>query len=258
MKQYIFYKTTFTKDGRFYYGSHYGYLEDSYRGSNKVIRSIYKKHGIEFLHRENLRFFDNKEDMYLFESRFLSLYKLDKNTKCLNFTTNGYGGDTWSQMTDSDKQRRKEILSKKLSGPGNGNYNRKFTDEHIKKMSESKKGKPIHTEEYRERLSERLKNEYKKGLRDNNFLLKFSSNRKGSIQSEETKKSISEGLKNSSRYKEGRKKYAETKRENFLKRLDEFRKLFNNGHSRIDIMKQMNQKISTYLKYEKIIKNERK
>lgn len=257
-KQYIFYKVTYVVDNRFYYGSHYGYLNDSYRGSNKIIYAIRKKHGIKSLVRENLKVFNTKKEMYDFESRFLSLYRLDKNPTCLNFTTNGCGGDTWSHMSVDEKSARKKILSERLSGSGNGNYNREFTEEHKQKISISKKGIPIFTEEHKQKISERLKQEYNKGIRDNNFLKQFSNNRKGSTQTENTKKSISDGLKNSLKYKEGRKKSAETKRLKFLKRLDEFRELYNNGISMEDIMKKMNQKISTYIKYKKIIENEKK
>ena len=107
-KQFIFYKVTYINDGRFYYGSHYGYLNDSYRGSNKIIHAIQKKHGNKSLIRENLKIFNDKSSMFKFESRFLSIYKLDKNPECLNFTTNGCGGDTWSQMSDDEKIARKK------------------------------------------------------------------------------------------------------------------------------------------------------
>ena len=196
--------------------------------------------------------------MYDFESRFLSLYKLDKNIKCLNFTTNGCGGDTWLQMSNDEKVARKKIISDKLSGTGNGNYNREFTEEHKRKISESKRGKPIFTEEQKQKISKRLKKEYAEGIRDNNFLKQFSNNRKGTIYTEEHKQLISNRMKSSKKYKDSRKKAIETIHAKFLERLENFKTLYNNGTSKEDIMSVMNFKPSTYFKYIRIIKHEKK
>ena len=257
IKVYIFYKTIYLKDGRYYYGSHYGYIDDNYRGSNKVIKSIIKKHGISLLIRENLKFFDNEFEMYEFESRFLKLYNLDKDPICLNFTTNAKGWDTWSHMSEEERMERKRKLSEKLSGSGNGNYGRNFTQSHLKKMSESRMGIPIHSDEHKKRTSERIKKEWDDGKRTN-ILIEYCNNRKGMLQSEEAKKSISDGLKNSKKYKDGRKKAAETKRKRFIERLDNFRELYNSGCTQDYIMEKFNQKISTYMKYKYLIINENK
>lgn len=257
IKLYIFYKTTYLKDGRYYYGSHYGYIDDNYRGSNKVIKSIIKKNGISLLIRENLKFFDSEFEMYEFESRFLKFYKLDKNPLCLNFTTNAKGGDTWSHMTEEEKKERKQKLSEKLSGSGNGNYGRNFTQSHLKKMSESRMGIPIHSDEHKKITSERIKKEWDDGKRTN-ILIKYCDNRKGTVQSDETRKLISDGLRNSKKYKDGREKAAETRRKKFAERLDNFRELYNSGCTQDYIMEKFNQKFSTYTKYKYLIINENK
>ena len=253
-KQFIFYKVTYINDARVYYGSHYGYLKDSYRGSNKIIHAIIKKHGINSLSRENLKIFTSKKEMYDFESRFLSIHKLDKNPKCLNFTTNGCGGDTWSHMTESEKAIRKKIMSDKLSGAGNGNYNRKLTEEWKQKISESKKGKPIFTDEHKQKISERVKKEYSEGTRDNNFLKQFSNNRKGTTLTEEHKQLISIKMKSSEKYKDSRKKAAETIHIKFIERLNIFKKLINEGYSKEYILKELNIKSPTWYKYKRLLK----
>ena len=253
-KQFIFYKVTYINDGRVYYGSHYGYLKDSYRGSNKIIHAIIKKHGINSLSRENLKIFTSKKEMYDFESRFLSIHKLDKNPKCLNFTTNGCGGDTWSHMTESEKAIRKKIMSDKLSGAGNGNYNRELTEEWKQKISESKKGKPIFTDEHKQKISERVKKEYSEGTRDNNFLKQFSNNRKGTTLTEEHKQLISIKMKSSEKYKDSRKKAAETIHIKFIERLNIFKKLINEGYSKEYILKELNIKSPTWYKYKRLLK----
>lgn len=257
-KQFIFYKTTYIKDGRFYYGSHYGYLNDNYRGSNKIINSIKRKHGLKFLQRENLKTFNSKNDIYAFESRFLKLFKLDENHMCMNFTTNGEGGDTWSHMSESEKAIRKKNLSEKISGPKNGNYGRKFTDEHLRKISESKAGVPIHSAEYKRKLSERIKKEFEDGTRDRYHLKQFSNNRKGVKLDKDHKKSISNGLKASKKYKEGRLKSAETKRLKLEKRLNKFEMLIKEGYFKEYILQELNIKSPTWYKYKKIIENEKK
>lgn len=256
-KVYIFYRTTYLGDGRYYYGSHHGYINDNYRGSNKIIRSIIRKHGISQLLRENLRFFNTGSEMYEFESRFLRLYKLDKNPMCMNFTTNGNGGDTWSHMSEAERKERKKRLSDSLSGAGNGNYGRTFSESHLKKMSESREGISIHSDEHKKRISERMKKEWADGNRNNN-LINYCNNRKGKSQTNETKKAISEGIKNSKKYRDSRKKASETRHSNFIKRLNEFRSLYNSGCTRIEIMEIMNQKPSTYSKYKSLIKDEKK
>lgn len=256
-KVYIFYRTIYLGDGRYYYGSHRGYINDNYRGSNKIIRSIIKKHGISQLIRENLRFFNSELEMYEFESRFLRLYKLDKNPMCMNFTTNGNGGDTWYHMSEAERNERKRRLSDSLRGTRNGNYGRTFSESHLKKMSESRKGISIHSDEHKKRTSARMRKEWADGNR-NNILINHCNNRKGKTQTNETKKAISEGIKNSKKYVDSRKKASETRHSNFIKRLDEFRSLYNSGCTRIEIMERMDQKPSTYSKYKSLINDGKK
>lgn len=251
-KKYIFYKTTYLKDGRFYYGSHFGTENDRYRGSNKIVHSIYKKHGIEVLKRENLKFFTNKKDMFAFESRFLKFYKLDKNPMCLNFTTNGLGGDTWSHLNEDEYNNRRENMIIKSSGPNNGNYGRKFTDTHLKKMSESRIGIPIHSNDHKIKTSERLKKEWRSGERNCENLKKYQDNRKGCQLSDEHKTLISNSLKNSERYKEGRINCKEKSKIKMINKIKQFIDLQKLNHNIIDIMNIMNIKLSTYYKYNRL------
>ena len=157
------------------------------------------------------------------------------------------------------KRKRKNILSEKISGSGNGNYNRIFTKEHRKKISDSKKGVPIFTEAHKQKISERLKKEYSEGIRNRDkareHLKKYANNRKGCKLTEEQKKSISDGLKSSKKYKEGRIKAKETVHKKFLQRVEKFRKLYDSGKSQEEIMLILNMKSATYYKYKHIINN---
>lgn len=243
---FIFYKTTYTKDGRYYFGSHLGSLDDAYRGSNKIIHSIQKKSGNNFLVRENLKTFDSADNMFAFEDRFLKWYNIAEDPNSLNFVNNGRGGDTWSQMTEEDTEKRKAKLSIKLSGSGNGNYGREFSEEHRRKISKSKTGIPVHSEEHKERLSNRLKKEYKNGARDRYQLVKYSGNRKGTIQTEETKRSISEGLKNSKKHQSAVKVRGIKNHNNFLDRIKKCEDLIISGKTINEVLDIIGIKHSTW------------
>lgn len=69
---YIFYKTTNTKNGKFYYGVHKGTSGDSYLGSGVAIREAIKKYGKSVFLRQDLAFFETKEAAYEFERLVVS------------------------------------------------------------------------------------------------------------------------------------------------------------------------------------------
>ena len=185
-------------------------MDDNYRGSNKVIHQITKKHGINFLIRDNLKIFNTREDCLKFEDRFLKLFNLKDDPNSFNFKNSANGGDTWSHMNESEKLKRKKLLSSKISGKGNGNYGKAMPESVKLKMINSKTGVPIHSEEYKEKISQRMKEEWKLGKRKNN-LIKYSDNRKGKNNGIEWNSKISEGIKKSKKYKEGIQKYNEQK-----------------------------------------------
>lgn len=134
-KKFIFYKTTYNKNGKYYYGSHHGYENDEYRGSSKIIKNIIKKHGISELIRENLKFFNSKEEMMLFEDKFLKLWDLASDKNSFNMKNSAQGGNTTINFTDKQKRDLSEKLSK-------ANKGRKIT--WIDKIKNKLKGKSIH------------------------------------------------------------------------------------------------------------------
>jgi hypothetical protein len=253
-KVHIFYKVTYINDGRYYYGSHTGYLDDNYRGSNKVIRQIIKKYGLGVLKRENLKIFNTKDECFTFEDRFLKLYNLKDDPNSLNFKNSAKGGDTWSHMSDEEKIKRKEILSSKISGKGNGNYGKPMPEERKKKMIDSKKGVPVHSEENKKKISERLKSEWKEGKRKYN-LKDYCNNRKGKKNSEEWNQNISEGIRNSESYKISRKIIGLKKIEEFNKKLAIVKNDIINGLSDQELMDKYNIKPITLYTWKKNIKN---
>jgi hypothetical protein len=253
-KLHIFYKVIYLVDGRYYYGSHTGRLEDNYRGSNKVIHQILKKRGIKFLIRENLRTFNTREECLAFEDRFLKLYNLKDDPKSLNFKNSAKGGDTWSHMTEEDKLKRKSNLSSKISGERNGNYGKPMPEERKKKMIESKTGVPIHTEEHKLKTSIRVKAEWETGKRKNN-LLQYCDNRKGKTNGEEWNSNISNGVKNSKLYKEGISKRSENKLKESNLRLIEVKFDILSGMTDHQITEKYNIKQTTLYTWKRKIKD---
>ena len=199
----IFYKVTYSVDGRYYYGSHSGNLDDNYRGSNKIISLIRKKHGIQYLIRENLKFFNSRKECLAFEDRFLKLYNLKDDQNSMNLKNSAQGGDTWSHMSEDDKNKRKLNLSNKIKGSKNGNYGKPMPIDRKNKMIETKTGVPIHTEEYKSKLGTRIKSEFESGVRDKNFISQYSDNRKGKSNGDDWNNSISKSLLISQKNKDG-------------------------------------------------------
>ena len=250
----IFYKVTYINDGRYYYGSHSGSLNDNYRGSNKVIHLIRKKYGIDVLIRENLRIFNSKEECYDFEDRFLKLYNLKDDPNSFNFKNSARGGDTWSHMSDDEKIKRKSILSSKISGEGNGNFGKPMPEERKQKMIITKTGVPVHSDSNKAKISERLKNEWTEGTRKNPFSGKFD-NRKGKNNTDEWNANISNGLKNSKTFKESREKYANGVIERNNEKLKNVKIDIDNGMSDQELLDKYSIKSITLYTWKKKIKN---
>lgn len=252
-KFHIFYKITYSIDGRYYYGSHSGRLDDNYRGSNKIIHQIIRKHGIEFLIRENLKTFDTREECLAFEDRFLKLFNLKDDPNSFNFKNSAKGGDTWSHMSDDEKSKRKQNLSLKISGKANGNYGKPMSDSAKQKMINSKTGVPIHTDEHKKKTSERVKQEWISGLRSKPFGGKYD-NRKGKKNTEDWNANISLGVKNSEKYKKGLSLRSEKIKENTNRILLDVKNDIENGMADFEILEKYGIKSITLYTWKKKIK----
>ena len=104
MKEYFyFYKITNKINNKFYYGVHStNDLNDGYMGSGTGIRNAINKYGVENFIKEYVRFFDNAEDMYLYEKQIVTR-DLVKNKQCYNITTGGQRGGRPGLVTTRDK-----------------------------------------------------------------------------------------------------------------------------------------------------------
>ena len=102
-KIYYFYKTTNLINGKYYYGS--GSSIKPYFGSGvNIIRAV-KKYGIGNFKTDRLRFFETREDAYLFEDRFLKLYKISGDKNCYNIKNSSLGGDSFTNNPNKEMIR---------------------------------------------------------------------------------------------------------------------------------------------------------
>lgn len=85
------------------------------------------------------------------ESQWIKYYR-DNTYIVMNATDGGEGGDTYSLLDNDAKIKRDKLVSQKNTG-------KVFSDSHKRKISLSKKGKPVHTQEYRDELSESMSGE---------------------------------------------------------------------------------------------------
>ena len=165
------YLLKFKPTGQYYYGSRYckgchpEQLWKTYFTSSKIVCQLLKEHGAEAFEVKITKVFDNKESARKWEHRFLHKVKASKNAQWLN-QHNGAG----------------DFINK-------GGL--KFSEEHLRKLSEAQRGKPKpgtstslmgntrrkgkkFTPEQRERLSEaRIGNKNRLGVKHSDEMKKI-------------------------------------------------------------------------------------
>lgn len=97
--QYIVYKTTNKKNGRFYIGFHRTKdyrVFDGYLGSGSVLAHAIRKYGRENFERQTLVVFSNVDDALNFERDYLTMIDYANDKKCYNVCAGGRELGTWS------------------------------------------------------------------------------------------------------------------------------------------------------------------
>lgn len=183
-----FYKITNKISGKYYYGVHSTTnINDGYMGSGSIITKIRKKYGTNNLEKEILKYFDSEEEMFLYESEFITA-EVVADPMSYNLVEGGAG----YRLNHSVPEHVKNKLSKKAKGRKSKFKNSK----HIHKGQENKMIPKEELEQYLQdgwELGFYLKPESREKLKTNPF--------KGKHHSEETKKRQSEIKKN--QYAEG-------------------------------------------------------
>ncbi len=176
-----FYKTTNLINGRYYYGSG---SKKNYLGSGKILLEAIEKYGKESFKIEILKYFDNREDAFKFEDRFLKLYKISEDLKSYNIKDCSRGGATikgdshprpWKDKNFHSEEWIDKLKKSKL-GSGNEMYGRKHSNSTREKMKiawekrrlegrGNKPGRPV-LEETRRKIGEANKRIRKQKLSD--------------------------------------------------------------------------------------------
>jgi len=103
MKKYNFvYKTTNLINKKIYIGVHStDKLDDGYLGSGKYLAKAIEKYGIYNFEREIIKYFDNIENAYLFESEVVNEEFVNRQDT-YNLTTGGHGG--YNNISEQGKE----------------------------------------------------------------------------------------------------------------------------------------------------------
>ena len=130
------YKTTCLVNGKIYIGQHVLYNDDrdnKYIGSGVIFLKALKKYGKENFKREILRYCNSQKELNVWEYVYIKKY----NAQNPEIGYNIAGGDVSSSVGNPAKTDVvKEKIRKALSGKGNPNFNKKWSDKKRKQMEE--------------------------------------------------------------------------------------------------------------------------
>lgn len=156
-KYYFIYLTTNLINGKKYIGKHFGFLDDGYLGSGKLLKRAVEKYGKENFQREILSFSSSEEENAEKEKYFIALFGACKSDLFYNIHEGGEGGNTTKGMSPQEKQELSKKLSSKQSGKNNPMYGKKRSDEWKQRHSYWAKyirdNSVYQTDEYRQRMS---------------------------------------------------------------------------------------------------------
>jgi hypothetical protein len=198
---------------------------------------------------------DSKEKMIIQEGFWIKELQANKQGYGYNISDGYWGGDTFTNNPNKDEIQKNRIGQ--WTGDKNPNFGKLMSQEIKDKISKTKTGKPIHSEDNKKKMSIRIKKEFKDGKRPLHLTQeikdKISKTKTGQLLSEEQKTKIGDGVKNSEKYKLNYKLYLEKRKENplIIPRLLKFLELIKENKNRLDIMSIMNIKESTYYKYKR-------
>ncbi len=114
MKQPHIYKITNKLNKKFYYGVHNGNQTDSYMGSGKILKDMYKKYPSDDKNvwsKEILLKFDSTKEAYEYEAVIVN-EKMLANPLCMNIKPGGDGGFTKECSIAGGKATAKKFWTK--------------------------------------------------------------------------------------------------------------------------------------------------
>lgn len=158
------YKTTNLVNGKIYIGKKRGEFTASYKGSGKYLKNALNKYGKDNFSVEVIEYCENLDSQNERERYWIAYYR-SLNTPMYNIADGGDGGDLVSCLSDEDRKKFSDCISRSNKEGRIGNKGKHLTPEHKRKIGEGNKGK-VHSEEWvnKQREAVRGKTPWNKGL----------------------------------------------------------------------------------------------
>lgn len=128
-KEYYVYMTINLINGKKYIGMHYGFPDDDYLGSGKLLIRAINKYGKENFIKQILEFSENEEKNAENEKKYIKIFNACESNDFYNIHEGGNGGNTTKGYTEEQKMQLKLKLSLLNSGENNGMYGKRMTQE---------------------------------------------------------------------------------------------------------------------------------
>ena len=205
------YKTTNLVNGKIYIGQHKSQVFDKeYHGSGKLIRRAFEKYGIDNFKTELLKWCETRSDINRYEKIYIHIHHSDNMFIGYNISKGGDGGDTFSGLTDAEKEHRREKMKMSMSGRtviNNGEIEKYVKQSELQKyLDDGFIEGYLHTPERDKTRSEAKKKFHREhpDFRNDGMFKKGSSGFTG-CHTEETKEKIRQKLVGTKQSKETRK-----------------------------------------------------
>lgn len=217
------YKTTNLVNGKIYIGQHKAQVFDKeYHGSGKLIRRAFEKYGIDNFKTELLKWCETRFDINKYEKIYIHIYHSDDLNVGYNISKGGDGGDTFSGLTEAEKDDRRKKQSNSMLGRvviNNGSIEKYVKSEELQFYLDSGfiEGY-LHTPERDRIRSESKKRFYREhpNFRNRSMFEKGSSGFTGK-HTEETKEKIRQKLIGIKQSEETRKLKSQLLKERYAK-----------------------------------------
>lgn len=145
--------TTNLINGMRYIGMHYGELDDNYLGSGNLIQLAVKKYGKENFKKEILAIAKTEKENAENEKRIIKEYNAVEDRSFYNIHEGGFGGDTWSGLSEEKKDKLRKEQSLRNSGVNNPRYGAILTEETKEKIRRNRNTDYMLTQKYHEAMS---------------------------------------------------------------------------------------------------------
>ena len=205
------YKTINLINGKIYIGQHKSSVFDKeYKGSGKLIRRAFDKYGFDNFYCELLEWCETRADINKAEKVYIKKYKSNQLDIGYNISKGGDGGDTFSGLTDVEKEHRREKMKMSMSGRiviNNGEIEKYVNQDELQKyLDNGFVAGYLHTPERDKTRSEAKKKFHREhpDFRNDGMFKKGSSGFTGH-HTEETKEKIRQKLVGTKQSEETRK-----------------------------------------------------